>query len=237
MKKAIKEGIVNCLTFLLENGAEILNSPENHIIHHYFEILLFSPIHTQVNVLTLLLTHGLDPHYTQDGDSSIHMALQKTLRRPDTNIDITNIIQILLIHGVQINTFHTNGSTELHYAFKIGKFDLLKLLVENGANVNLYCKGFYPIHQAVQSGVEQIFFFFLNRVTNVNVEDKNGHTALDHVIVNLFKKEAVSLISRGAIISTEDKNQETAFQFLLKHSRPSSFQNDMIQLIVSENKI
>ena len=60
----------------------------------------------------------------------------------------------LLIHGADANTRDEYGHTALEVAVRRGNYDIVKILIENGAQVNpnILCCSSLPLHAAVENG-------------------------------------------------------------------------------------
>lgn len=55
----------------------------------------------------------------------------------------------IIINKKHVNNIFYSSSTLLKYPCEYGNFGLIKRLVENGADVNLYCGNFSPLHLAL----------------------------------------------------------------------------------------
>lgn len=66
-------------------------------------------------------------------------------------IDINNSqsVSYLLSKGAPVNKYEKEGTFPVHIAVRLGKKDLVKLLIDNGANVNLPVDGISPIDWAI----------------------------------------------------------------------------------------
>jgi ankyrin repeat protein len=72
-------------------------------------------------------------------------------------------------------------ATPLCVAISKGDFDLVKKLVEYGADVNgKIQRGTTPLMMAARYNNAEITRFLLSKGAKLNTEDNEGHTALDH---------------------------------------------------------
>ncbi|WP_264687682.1 ankyrin repeat domain-containing protein [Wolbachia endosymbiont (group B) of Erynnis tages] len=88
----------------------------------------------------------------------------------------------LIAQGANIDTNDKNGNTLLYSAAEIGDLNLVKLLLDNGANIEAK-NGEYqatPLHGAVENYRIDVVKLLLNRGTNVNAEDKDNWTPLHY---------------------------------------------------------
>lgn len=124
--------------FMNENGATVLNYafPNFEIMKYFLELgvhpdsgypLLEAAMYNQLEVIDLLLEYGSDINIQDpDHDSAI------------LNAYATNNIPLLeyLISkcAADVNLRYHNGNTLLIYAAKMGNLDVVKLLIENGAD-------------------------------------------------------------------------------------------------------
>ena len=69
--------------------------------------------------------------------------------------------------------------SSIHEAIVAGNIDILKLLIDNGGNINLKdSKGFRPLHYAVCQARYEPVFILLRYGANINEQSLNGDTPL-----------------------------------------------------------
>lgn len=120
-----------------------------------------------------------------------------------TNEDRTELTRYLVELGVDVNLAGNIG-TPLHAAVKRNDFESVKVLVENGADVNIISEFFdAPLHNA--NAV--IASYLLKNGANVNALDDDGGTVLHKSRIDDTKFEL--LIDHGADIHAQDHNGKT----------------------------
>ncbi len=116
---------------------------------------------------------------------------------------------IKLLKPEKINVQDAQGRTALTYAAEGERTKNIEWLLENGADPNSPDKqGRFPIHYAAKVGYT--FIDLLVRPENINIQDKDGRTALSFAA----EKEVVTirhLIKAGADINIPDKNGNLPF--------------------------
>jgi hypothetical protein len=83
--------------------------------------------------------------------------------------------------GADVNSRHINQNTALHAASVQSKYDIMKLLVESGADVNAKNQdGLTPLMMvAFETGDAKAAVLLLDSKARVNEKDRSGVTALD----------------------------------------------------------
>jgi ankyrin repeat protein len=89
--------------------------------------------------------------------------------------------QAAIKKGADVNSRHVNQNTALHAASVQSKYDVMKLLVESGADVNAKNQdGLTPLMMvAFETGDAKAAVLLLDSKARVDEKDRNGVTALD----------------------------------------------------------
>jgi hypothetical protein len=104
-------------------------------------------------------------------------------------------------------------TTALICAAEIGRADAVKLLIENGAELNATATGHWTaIALAASRGHEAVVEALLEAGANPNVETKLGDTPLSLAIKNGKKSVARLLESRGARLATSKPLHDLSYQ-------------------------
>ena len=109
----------------------------------------------------------------------------------------------------EVNENPGDGRAALHWAAALGHLDMVKLLCENGADVNLMgSHGWAPLHSAIQGGQTEMVEYLIDH-TDVNVELPrfDGFKPLLLAAIKGYSDIVKLLVERGnADIEAEDEN-------------------------------
>ncbi len=117
----------------------------------------------------LLLDKGADPHvWDEQGETPVmralnngHTDLARSLRNRITDTPSGRVTQkyvstasLLIQNGAPVNTYDRSGKSALMYAVETGSADLVRVLVESGAEVSyrMHPYGKSALHMAVERG-------------------------------------------------------------------------------------
>lgn len=126
-------------------------------------------------------------------------------------------------NGVSIyqccNTKSEKGITILMEESYRGSMEMMKILIENGADINtqdntgktaLHYAAFYTV-----SSKERLELL-INNGANINAKDKRGRTALHYASLSDFnEEEVIFLLNNGAFINAEDNEGMTPLDYAI----------------------
>ena len=113
-----------------------------------------------------------------------------------------------------------DGQSGLQVAFKTGNFDIAKLLIERGADVNLQDQeGDTALHRAAQNGNDRILKMLLVKGANPNLKNKVGGTALMWAAAFGHDESVTVLLDNGADPKLKDEDGVTASGWAAKNKR------------------
>ena len=144
LQQASWKGHTELVNFLLDRGADAnLGDSLNR------RPLYFAIINKHYNTVRVLLTKRADPLLADDncGCAPLHWA---------TRVGRTDMAELLLAHGAEVDQVDSNGHTSLHEAAWLNSIDLAKLLLAHGADPSAQSTkddglGSSPLHFAVRN--------------------------------------------------------------------------------------
>ncbi len=102
--------------------------------------------------------------------------------------------------GIVLKAKYSKRGTALMLAAAGGHFDIVKLLLENGAKVNAETStGWTALMLASRNGRHDTVEILIERGANVNAKDRQGRTALSHALGWEHKRVIQLLKSAGAL--------------------------------------
>ena len=139
------------------------------------------------------------------------------------NGDVTKVVQLLDGNPEQINlAVGEDGSTPLQRSVQYGHQQLTKVLVEQGASVDLADNyGWAPLHYAAMNGKEDAVSFLLEKGADVDRKAHQGETPLHWAVNNNQEKTAVLLVRHGARLNALDDLGRTPLDIAVKMGHAS----------------
>ena len=203
---------------LLDHGADVLHKVENYGI-----LVKVSLTPGTIKVFQKLIEKGADPKKTCDDNYLLYGAALG---------GDTAIIRSLLRYGLNPNDTVSYGDYPLNAATNYKNFEALKMLVDNGANVNVQPKsyalqsfiGVSPLMFAAASNDKRSFYYLLDHGANPNLKTKFGYTAL----MMLQESEnddpdmTLALIKHGAVVSEKANDQTDALYYAQRKGNTKS---------------
>jgi hypothetical protein len=134
------------------------------------------------------------------------------------NGDIVKVRQ-LIEQGVDVNARDKDQNTPLDYAaWRGGNTDVVKLLIEKGANVNEVGEA-GPLHLAARTGRTDVAKLLIEKGADVNARDNIRQWTPLHEAANFGNTEVAKLlIEKGADVNAKDKWQSTPAMVAEQHN-------------------
>jgi ankyrin repeat protein len=239
---AARENCMACVDVLLENKADIdLPDPDG------VSALLVAIFNSNWDIAERLIKAGADVnHWDMFGETPLFIALNSRNKvdnghGPNDPMNKTNgtaIVHLLLDRGADTNAqlffkpanlsgnTNTRGATPLIRAANNGDMEMVKLLLEHGADATLSTADRQtPIHAAIagrspEAQVIEMVKLFQKAGTDVNVialvnhrEEIRGGTALHYAVRKRYKNLIKELASMGIDMNAVDQDGLTALDY------------------------
>jgi len=194
---------------IIKNNIGAMSAAEKRLVMNF--TLIYSNRDTTVKTLNLLITYGILPNsfdlYTAINRNQSDTAIQLLLlngAKPNGEILLTamekqkfDFAKQFILSGVNVNyqypasKNYADGMTPLLYASKWNNLELTKLLVENGANINVRAKdGNTALTMAQTNGNKEIYNYLTE---NGAVETgNNANQPQNSGIASLIDDQAIS---------------------------------------------
>lgn len=215
--------------YLIDTQPERVNESDNP--DGYFP-LYDAVLKNNLEIIKLLLAKGADINKrTKSGYSSLELAVRHE------NIEIA---EFLIKNGIDVNTVEEDFGHSPLYKAAITNNDLhmVKLLVENGANINQKDKyGESILYEATAYENIEIVKFLVDNGVDVNIQNNDGCTALHNAIYSERMDIAKILVDAGADVNLQDKDGNTPANILLKYYLMDENYLELFEILVKGNKI
>jgi ankyrin repeat protein len=151
-------------------------------------------------------------------------------------------VKALINAGAYLNAIDQTGKTPLHHAALEGKADILKLLIEGGANLDQgiieftdlgpVMTEYTPLDQAAWHEQYQILELLTAYGADIEVTDKSGNSLLMRAILFGNNKLAAKLISLGANVNAINSIGRTPLHIAVSQSN-----RELTKLLVEKGAI
>jgi len=215
-------GLVDFGLDLLNNGADV--NAEDHLKMTPLSVAVYAG-HTEM--VQALLERGANAK-VEDSNQMTPMLLAAH-RGHDL------MIQLLIDAGVDCNKW--SGASPLYYAIETNRVGVVRILIENGADLNLSGNSSFgwqsslPIEQAARLGFEDIILLLLEKGGDISEDPIYVGNALHEAAFGGHIRVVELLISRGINISKRDAYRRTAL-----HRAVQNGNSDIVRLLL-EKKI
>lgn len=143
-------------------------------------------------------------------------------------------VKELINKGIDADIEDLDGGTALFKAVKGGHKEVIKFLIDSGADVNFSNRewGHTPIFTAVASGNGEIIKLLICNGAYVNAKRKDGFTPLHIAAAKGYDKIVKILIENGAKVRIKNNDYETPIDLAEFFKRRSSVDNSSHHKIV-----
>jgi ankyrin repeat protein len=144
--------------------------------------------------------------------------------------------QKLLAKGADVNTKDDHGRTALQYAAAGGYTEIVELLLNNGADVNVptnfpIIDGTYgtALNFAAAGGHTRIAELLLNKLGDVARKDQYINSALYYATINGHIDIVKILLSNGAYVNNQEENGGTPLYYAAYYGHP-----ELVRFLLSQ---
>jgi len=132
------------------------------------------------------------------------------------------MVELLVSFGADVNAIQNDGTSVLMWAVKYASLDIVKLLIEKGAQIDPIEKSksvnVSVIHNALLSANEEIVNLILNKATQFDFKDRSGKTPLMIASERGLIDAVKALLNKKANLhETDDYYQRTALHEAVIH--------------------
>ena len=161
----------------------------------------------QTETIALLRKHGGKKSEWFKAEESIHIAAK---------IGHLEAVKQHLASGADVNAIDHEGNTLLHHAVYNDQTEIIRLLIDKGAEVNGKRKaannekGVAPLHTATWRSTIETMELLIDNGADVNMKRADGAIALHYAVWFGLKEKTEFLLSKGSDVKARDGNNEGA---------------------------
>ncbi len=168
------------MQLLLQEKAnfKLKNTEEKDIWEYIYDQKKGAFFEKESDLLTLLMRYGYFPDTTRNEikQSVFHKLCERSESPQITEFFVEK-------YNLNPNDTDANGWTPLHYAAKGGNYEVARILIKNGANINAQ-----TIHQVGSKSSKPSRYSYPIGSTPMDIYKKQTHSKLDKSLTPLFEK-------------------------------------------------
>lgn len=168
---------------------------------------------TTTTMVKKLISYGVDPNIPNNAGETPLMAAASFF---GSLFSSSEVIEVLVSAGAQIDAVDNQGSSALLKAIKSNRIPLAVKLIEKGANVNLAnSKGQNPFMLAMEKENPELIKALIKAGVDLNITNEEGRTPL-MMLALVGKNELIeAFIEAGADINKQDSLGQTALMLAI----------------------
>ncbi|KKO98858.1 hypothetical protein THAR02_09045 [Trichoderma harzianum] len=199
---ATQNGHTKTAELLLQHGAD--TTLVDNIVG--WTALLHAAYYGYVDIFRALLTYGADINFTDPDGYDVLLSA--------TEGGQTSVIKVLLEHGIDVSTSRPRkAGTPLGMAIRHGHYEVVELLLNNGASYNaVFETDWLPLTLASSEGQVNIAKLFLGLGADINESTSDGLTPLVKAIWKNKVDMVQFLLENGADPLIADNSGSTALK-------------------------
>ncbi len=154
------------------------------------------------------------------------MQYEKLLIQACKNRQKGIVLSFLKKEEININYSDVDGYTALCHACRVGSRDIIKILIENGADVCVMTnQGETPLHIAANYGNKEILRILLENGADIDATDNRGKSSIIYAVKAGKGDAAKFLKESGADINLTDDSGKTALDYANLGGKASILKN------------
>ena len=164
----------------------------------------------------------------ENGNTPLHIAISKA-------VDNNDVIDLIFNKITDLDVQDNKGWTALHIAAEKGNTYIVEKLIEKNANVNIQNEnGTTPLNIAILNAVDNndVIDLIFNEITDLDVQDSNGWTALHNAAEKGNTYIVEKLIEKNANVNIQNENGDTPL-----HIAVSNNKIDVVKYLVKNKNI
>lgn len=198
---AVKAGDVAQVKSMLEAQPELLQAAESK---HGQSLILLSVYHRHPDITQLLVAKNPNLTIHEAAATGNLAEVKKRLAEDQTALNALSpdgftalalacffnqpeVASFLIENGADVNAASQNDMhvSPIHSAVAAGNTNLVKILINHGADINAtQAGGFTPLHAAAQIGNEELIKFLLEQMADINAMTDSGKTPMELAIAS-----------------------------------------------------
>lgn len=213
-------------TKLLHDHGAGINHPDNS----GQSMLTGTFLHNQYNVLDYLIANGADINMVDNGGNTPLMTAINSLGGDNAKL-VFRFLEKFLTYKPTLDLQKIKpsggGHSALHLAAHHGFADAAKLLLDNGASINIQdlATGGTPLHSAAGANQITCAKLLIERKANTEIFDKTGSTPLILAVFHAHADMVKILADAGAAINTKSPVNVLVTPLVYAASNPDPFKN------------
>ncbi len=193
---AVEKENLEMVKLLYSSGSKV-NLPDNTGA----SVLTTTVLHKKYDVLDFLVSKGADINLV-DNNGSTPLMTAIGFKNKNQKV-VLNYLEKFLTFKPKLN--HLSGDeSALHVSARFGFVEALKLLLDNGANINLasQASGRTALYTAATSKNIDAAKYLIKRGAKIDIPDKTGNSPLTAAVILADTEMVEVLVEGGAVIDT-----------------------------------